>query len=129
MLPVEPAGPGPPVRETPSLQLPLSGPARICQRPRTGTVETMYFIQLVKIKRMVSRDLIAENLKQIEAEEKAGVRTLSVYWTLGPYDAIVTIEAPDEKAAMKTALVRGDWAETATLVAIPATEARKLVER
>ena len=95
----------------------------------TGTVETMYFIQLVKFKKKVSRDLIAGNLKQIEADERAGVRTLSIYWTLGPYDAIVTIEAPDEKAAMKTALARGDWADAMTLVAIPATEARKLVEQ
>jgi uncharacterized protein with GYD domain len=94
-----------------------------------GTVETMYFIQLVKFKKMVSRDLIAGNLKQIEVDERAGTRTLSIYWTLGPYDAIVTIEAPDEKAAMKTALARGDWADATTLVAIPATEARKLVEQ
>ena len=88
----------------------------------------MNFIQLVKFKKKVSRDLIAGNLKQMEAEEKAGVRTLSVYWTLGEYDAIVTIEAPDEKAAMKTALSRGDWAQVETLVAVPAVEARKLVE-
>jgi len=47
---------------------------------------------------------------------------------LGPYDAIVTIEPPDEKAAMKTALARGDWADATTLVAVPAGEARKLVE-
>jgi uncharacterized protein with GYD domain len=88
----------------------------------------MIFVQLVRFKKTVSRDLIAANLKLIEAEEKAGVKARSILWTLGPYDAIVKIEAPDEKAAMKTALARGDWAEAVTLVTVPAVEARKLVE-
>ena len=91
-------------------------------------VATVQFIQPVKFKKKVSRDLIAANLKQVEAEENAGVRTLSIYWRLGQYDAILTIEAPDEKAVMKTALSRGDWAQVETLVAVPAVEARKLVE-
>jgi hypothetical protein len=56
----------------------IIGPA-----PGTGMVERINFIQLVKFKKKVSRDLNAGNLKQVEAEEKAGVGTLSVYWTLG----------------------------------------------
>jgi hypothetical protein len=46
-------------------------------------VERINFIQLVKFEKKVSRDLNAGNLKQVEAEEKAGVGTLSVYRTLG----------------------------------------------
>lgn len=88
----------------------------------------MKFIQLVKFKKKITRDLIAGNLRMIEAEEKAGVRTLSVDWTLGQYDAVIMTEAPDEQAAMKTALARGEWAHVETLVAVPAVEARKLVE-
>jgi hypothetical protein len=38
------------------------------------------------------------------------------------------MEAPDEKSAMMTAVSRGDWAQLETLVAVPAVEARKLVD-
>jgi uncharacterized protein with GYD domain len=95
--------------------------------PGTGVVETMNFIALVKFKEKMSRERIAENLRGIETEAKDGIKFLDIYWTLGRYEAVVLIEAPDEKAAMKCALSRGDWAETETLVAMPAVEARKLV--
>jgi len=50
-----------------------------------------------------------------------------MYWTLGRYDAVVIMEAPNEKIVMKSSMRRG-WAASETLVAIPAVEARKLVE-
>jgi hypothetical protein len=37
-------------------------------------------------------------------------------------------EAPNEKAAMKAAMVRADLMNTETLVAVPREEAKKLVE-
>ncbi len=76
----------------------------------------------------MTREGIAENLKQIEAEEREGIRYLSICWTLGRYDAVVLFEAPDERAAMRVAISRGDWAEMETLVAVPAVDARQLVE-
>ena len=88
----------------------------------------MNFIALVRFKEKMTRDGIAENLKQIEAEEREGIRYLSIHWTLGRYDAVVLFEAPDEKAAMRVAISRGDWADMETLVAVPAVEARQLVE-
>lgn len=88
----------------------------------------MNFIALVKFKKKGDQELIAQNLKQIEVEAKEGIRYQSISWTLGRYDAVVMFEAPDEKAAMKVAISRGDWADIETLVAVPAVEARKLVE-
>jgi len=85
------------------------------------------FIGLVKFRGKVGRETIAENLRGIEAEEKEGFRYHDVYWTLGPYDAVVLFEAPDERAAMKSILSRAEWADTTTLVAVPAGEARSLV--
>jgi uncharacterized protein with GYD domain len=88
----------------------------------------MNFIALVTFEEKMTREGIAENLRQIEAEEREGVRYLSISWTLGRYDAVVLFEAPDEKAAMKIAISRGDWADMETLVAVPAVDARRLVE-
>ena len=88
----------------------------------------MYFVALVKFKKKPTREVIAQNLKWLETGEKEGVKTLSIYWTLGRYDAIGIFEAPNEKAAMKHSIRMGDNVSTETLVAIPAEEARKLAE-
>ncbi len=88
----------------------------------------MYFISLVKFRGMPTRDVVAANLKRMEAEEKTGIRYHSIFWTLGPYDAVLVFEAPDEKAAMASSIHRRDRFEAMTMVAIPAEEARKLVE-
>ena len=87
----------------------------------------MIFINLVKFRQKPTKETIAENLKLIEKEKKEGTKYHAIYWTLGRYDAVVITEAPDEKAAMKNSMRRG-WAKSETLVAIPAEEARKLVE-
>ena len=65
---------------------------------------------------------------EIQADEKDGIRFHSIVWTLGRYDAVALYEAPDEKAAMKLSIERGDYMEIETLVAVPVEEARKLVE-
>jgi uncharacterized protein with GYD domain len=82
----------------------------------------MLFIGLVKFKTKLSREVVAQNLKDIEADTKGQVRYLGVYWTLGRYDTVVIFEAPDEKAAMNMALKRADRMEIETLVALPADE-------
>jgi len=82
----------------------------------------MLFIALVKFKTKLSREVVAQNLKDIEADTKGQVRYLGVYWTLGRYDTVVIFEAPDEKAAMNMALKRADRMEIETLVALPADE-------
>jgi uncharacterized protein with GYD domain len=37
---------------------------------------------------------------EISQEKKAG-KVISAYWTIGRYDAIVTLEAPSERVALK----------------------------
>jgi len=82
----------------------------------------MLFIALAKFKKALSKEVIAENLKDIEAETKGQVRYLGIYWTLGKYDTVVLFEAPNEKVAMNMALKRLDRMEIDTLVAVPADE-------
>ncbi len=87
----------------------------------------MNFIALVKFKGKPDRDLIAVDVKQIEAESKDRIRYMNICWPLGQFDTVVLIEARDDKAAMKVAVSRADWADIGTLAAVPAEEARKLV--
>ncbi len=82
----------------------------------------MLFIALVKFKKNLSREVIAENLKDIEDDAKGQVRYLGIYWTLGRYDTVVVFEAPNEKVAMNMALKRVDRMDIETLVAVPAEE-------
>lgn len=88
----------------------------------------MFFVGLVKFKKKPTQEMIAENLKLQQKEEKEGVKVHAVYWTLGRYDAVVISEAPNEKAIMKTAIRRENNMSIETLAAVPAVEARKLVE-
>lgn len=80
----------------------------------------MLFIALVKFKTTLSKEVVAQNLKDIEADTKGQVRYLGTYWTLGRYDTVVLFEAPDEKVAMNLALKRKDRMEIEVLVAMPA---------
>lgn len=88
----------------------------------------MYFIGLVKFRKKLTKAIVAENLKRIEADEKQGVRVHGLYWTLGKYDAVAVFEAPDEKTAMKMSIARSENMSMETLTAIPIEEAKKLVE-
>ncbi len=88
----------------------------------------MIFISLIKWRQKPTKEMIAENKKLIEKVKKEGVKFLGIYYTLGRYDAVNIIEAPNEKAAMKVAMASGGHITTETLVAVPAEEARKLVE-
>lgn len=82
----------------------------------------MLFIALAKFKKKLSKEVIAENLKDIEDDTLGQVRYLGIYWTLGRYDTVVLFEAPDEKVAMNMALKRADRMDIETLVAVPAEE-------
>ena len=82
----------------------------------------MLFIALAKFKKKLSKEVIAENMKDIEADTKGQVRYLGIYWTLGRYDTVVLFEAPNEKVAMNMALKRADRMDIEILVAVPAEE-------
>ncbi len=70
---------------------------------------------------------IAEVDTLTEEVSKSGVKLIGAYWTFGRYDTVFIFEAPDEKVAMKAALPYADIVNSETLVAIPRSEAVKLV--
>ena len=80
----------------------------------------MMFIALAKFKTELSKEIVAQNLKDIEIDTNGQVRYMGIYWTLGRYDTVVLFEAPNEKVAMEMALRRADRMEIETLVAVPA---------
>jgi uncharacterized protein with GYD domain len=91
-------------------------------------MNSVYFVSLVKFKQKQTKKVVAENLARIEADKKDGAKFHGIYWTLGKYDAVAIFEAPDEEAAMKMAIRRGDAMTLETMVAVPVEEARKLAE-
>ncbi|OPX68142.1 MAG: hypothetical protein A4E38_01915 [Methanoregulaceae archaeon PtaB.Bin108] len=80
----------------------------------------MLFIALVKFRKTLSKQVVAENIRDIEADTKGQVRYLQIYWTLGRYDTVVIFKAPVENVAMNTVFKRLDRMEIETLVAVPA---------
>ena len=93
-----------------------------CPEDRTGEC-TMLFIALVKFKKKLSKEIVAENMKDIEDDAKGQIRYLGIYWMLGKYDTVVLFEAPNEKIAMNMVLKKwADRMDIETLVAVPADE-------
>ena len=86
------------------------------------------YIGLMKFRRKPTKEMIKQNLEQMEKDRLVGVNVREVFWTLGRYDAVVVVDAPDEKAMMKSSIARGENMSAETMVAIPAEVARKLVE-
>jgi uncharacterized protein with GYD domain len=88
------------------------------------------FISLIRFKTKPTKASIAQNIKCIKhVSSKEGVKCIGYYYTLGRYDAVLIMEAPDEKAVLRASLRRGDCMSIETLVAIPAEEARKLIKK
>jgi uncharacterized protein with GYD domain len=89
----------------------------------------MIFISLGKFRKKPTKEMTTEVGKITKTvTEKEGVKIVGFYWTLGRFDTVVIMEAPDEKAAMKVNLMVNDFVSTQTMVAIPREEAIKLVE-
>jgi uncharacterized protein with GYD domain len=86
------------------------------------------YIQLVKFRKKPTKEMIKQNLEFLEREKKMGVQIKEIYWTLGRYDVVVILDAPNEKAVMQGALARAENMSSETMIAVPAEEARKLVE-
>ena len=87
----------------------------------------MYFIVLSKFRRGASKEATSKTDKIIK-DKPQGVKVLQAYWTLGRYDSVFIIEAPNEKAAMSVLLGFGDSLATETLIAIPRDQALKLIK-
>jgi uncharacterized protein with GYD domain len=63
----------------------------------------------------------------LEELKKKKIKILGFYWTLGRYDTVMILEAPNEKEAMKISIEAADTVATETMVAIPREEAIKLL--
>ncbi len=64
--------------------------------------EALLFIALIGFKDKRSKEIAAQNVRDIEADTKGQVRYLGIYWTIGRYDTVL-FEAPNEKGAMNMA--------------------------
>jgi len=85
------------------------------------------FITLSKFRKKPTKEMTAEVTKIVQSMAEKGVKILGFYWTLGRYDTVVIMEAPNEKSAMKANMMVGDIVSTETMVGIPREEAIKLV--
>jgi uncharacterized protein with GYD domain len=85
----------------------------------------MIFISLNKFRGKATKENTAKSNKILSSEPN--VKVLSFYWTLGRYDSILIVEAPDEKTVMKMLTKIGDYAATETMVAVPREEAIKFL--
>jgi uncharacterized protein with GYD domain len=85
----------------------------------------MIFVSLNRFRGKATKENIERSNKILASDPK--VKVLAFYWTLGRYDSILILEAPNEKTAMKIITQVGDYAATETMVAIPREEAIKLL--
>jgi uncharacterized protein with GYD domain len=83
------------------------------------------FISLNRFRGKPNKKDIETSNKVLSSDPK--VKVLAFYWTLGRYDSVLIIEAPNEKAAMKILTQVGDYAATETMVAVPREQAIKLL--
>jgi uncharacterized protein with GYD domain len=88
----------------------------------------LIFISLVKFRAKPTKESVAQASKLFEQMVKEGAKIIGIYYTLGRCDAVLIMEAPDEKAALRASLRFGDLMSSETLVAVPREEALKLVE-
>lgn len=88
----------------------------------------MIFITLARFKQKPTKEGLAQSEKLFARMAEEGGKVLGMYWTLGRYDVVVIVEAPDEKVGMRALIRWADMISSETMVAIPAEEARELVE-
>jgi uncharacterized protein with GYD domain len=74
-------------------------------------------------KKTLSREVVAQNIKDLESDTKGQIRYRGICWTRGKYDTVVMFEALYEKSAMNMVLKRVDRMDIEVLVALPADRA------
>jgi uncharacterized protein with GYD domain len=78
---------------------------------------------------------VKETTKRVEAyqarAQKAGVTTKEIYWTLGQYDIVVIVEAPNEEAVTSVLFSAGSLGNvrTQTLRAFSAEEMGRIISK
>ena len=76
-------------------------------------------------------DTLNRSQRAAEAAEKYGARFEQLYWTVGPYDIVTIIEAPDDESVTALLLEVGSWGavRTTTLRAFDREEMSGIIER
>jgi uncharacterized protein with GYD domain len=87
----------------------------------------LIFINFGRFKKKPAKEVSAHVTKMLEDMKKRKIKILGFYWTLGRYDTMMILEAPNEKEAMKLSINAADVMTTETMVAIPREEAIKLL--
>ena len=77
------------------------------------------------------RDTLERNERAAGLAEKYGARLVQSYWTVGPYDIVIVLEAPDDESATAFWLEIGSIgaARTTTLRAYNREEMAGIIER
>jgi uncharacterized protein with GYD domain len=78
-----------------------------------------------------ARDTIIRAEAFIEASAKFGVAVKDVYWTIGCYDQVVTLESPDDASVAALGLALGSMgnARTQTMRAFNAGEMKQILSK
>ena len=85
----------------------------------------MEFVALGRFRKKPTKDTPKMMDEMYAALAAEGIKRVKIYWTLGRFDVAAIIEAPNERAMMKYAMMMGDVLQTETLVAVPREEAIK----
>ncbi len=77
------------------------------------------------------RDTLERNKRAEEAAEKYGVRFVETYYTVGPYDIVTVVEAPDDESATAVLLALGAAGNvrSTTLRAYDREEMSQIIQR
>ncbi len=87
----------------------------------------MLFVTLGRFRAKPTKEatsMVSELMKEME---KDGIKFVGFYWTLGRYDTVVIMDAPDEKVVMKANMKVGGIVSTETMVALSREEAHELL--
>ncbi len=88
----------------------------------------MIFISLGKFRSKPTKEATTEVTEIMKGMTQEGIKFISFYWTLGRYDTVVTMEAPDEKTIMKANMKVNHIVSTETMIGVTREEAHKLLE-
>ena len=87
----------------------------------------MIFISMGRFRNKPTKEGTDEVTEIMKGMTQEGIKFIGFYWTLGRYDTVVIMEAPDEKIVMKANMKVGHIVSTETMVAVTREEAHKLL--
>lgn len=77
------------------------------------------------------KDSLARSRATAELAESLGSRMVQLYWTVGPYDLVAILEAPDDETAAATGLAVGSRGSvrTTTMRAFDRDEMERIIAK